>query len=146
LREISVFLTLYLGAKQVKEVVIMSLFDSQYVPEDYEIIPYRFVECLRYHRGESAEDTRARLDKASAILRDRAKHLTSLSREQGQYAVRDYARVLTKVARLLQGPMMGLAVIVPGQVDLSFNVDPQRTIYRIYVAHRRTHRKHKVDS
>ena len=124
----------------------MPLFDYRYAPQDYEIIPYRFVQLIRFHRGDTSDERRHRLDQAAKILQDRAKHLTTLSREQGQYAVRDYAQRLLRVAHLLQGPMMGLAVIVPGRVDISFNVDPQRTIYRIYVARRRMHRKHKVDN
>jgi hypothetical protein len=121
-------------------------FDVEaYVPQDYELIPHRFAILLRNHPGEPQQDQQRRRSEAAEILRQRAKHLTTLGREQGQQSVREYARYLRKVVSLMQGPLQWDAWIFPGRVDLFFRVDPLNTRYRIYTTHRRVHRRYEAD-
>ena len=104
---------------------------EEYVPQSYELIPYRFVRLV-IHRSNA---------EAARMLRERASHLTTLGREQGQKAVQEYARHLTQIASLIEGPPQWKATICPGIVDLCFRVDPERNVYRIYVTRRRKHHK-----
>jgi len=62
-------------AQQVKEAGNMPLYTLEYVPQNSEIIPNRFQRLL----------IEKRVDEAAEVLRNRAKKLTTLSREQDQH-------------------------------------------------------------
>lgn len=108
----------------------MPLYMSEYVPEQYERIPYRFARLMLEFRSDEAAD----------ILIARAKHLTTLSREQGQQEVRNYAKRITLIASLLRCPEQCRVYVRPGQVDIQFDLNPFET-YSIYTTYRRKHRK-----
>lgn len=113
---------------------------NEYVPQQYERIPYRFAQLLYNHRNEAPEDRQRRLDKAAGILRNRARHLSTLGREQGQQDVRRYAKRILLVASLMESLPAWDAFIRPGAVDLCFRIDPPQN-YRIYTTYRRIHRR-----
>ena len=117
---------------------------DEYVPQQYERIPYRFAQLLCSHHSETLGDRQKRLDRAVEMLRHRARHLSTLGREQGQQDVRKYAKRLLLVASLMEGPPMWDAFIRPGAVDLRFLIDPLHS-YRIYTTYRRKHSKHSEE-
>ena len=68
----------------------MPLYMPEYVPEQYERISYRFTRLMLQLRSDETAD----------ILIARAKHLTTLARDQGQQEVRNYAKCITLIASL----------------------------------------------
>jgi len=102
----------------------------EYVAEQYERIPYRLARLMLQLRSDEAVD----------ILIARAKRLTTLSREQGQQEVRNYAKRITLIASLLRCSEQCRVYVCSGQVDIQFDLNPFET-YSIYTTYRRKHRK-----
>ena len=101
----------------------------EYIPS-YQVLPLSFRRAISPASREYAAATR--------ILRARAAHLSSLSREQGQQEVREYRRKLIRIADLLDSGCRAF-FLLGNPIYISFPDIDENVGYTIFAQVPRNH-------